>query len=408
MAAPNLLRVLGPGLLLAATGVGAGDLATAAFAGSHLGITVLWAVALGALLKFVLNEGLARWQLATGETFLEGVASRFGRLWLWLFLPYLLLWSYFVAAALISACGVAAQALLPIGDDAVAGKRIWGVVHALAGIGLVWFGGFRVFEWAMRACIALMFVVVLTTAARLWPGAAEVAQGFVPRIADAPNALSWTLALIGGVGGTLTILCYGYWIRAAGRAGPEALRETRIDLAAGYVMTAVFGVAMVVIGSRVPVSGSGINLIVDLGHELERALGPGARWLFLIGAWGAMFSSLLGVWQAVPYLFADVCRVLGLAKLTPETLEHSRPYRSYLLAIGLIPMLGLAFSFQSMQKLYAMVGAAFIPVLAIALLLINGRRAWTGALRNGPATIAALIGALLLFAWMASMGINAS
>ena len=47
---------LGPGLLVAATGVGAGDLATAAFTGSHLGPAVLWAVLVGAALKFLLTE----------------------------------------------------------------------------------------------------------------------------------------------------------------------------------------------------------------------------------------------------------------------------------------------------------------------------------------------------------------
>lgn len=68
----GLLAVIGPGLLVAATGVGAGDLATGAFTGNKLGVAVLWAVALGAFIKFVLNEGLARWQLATGQTVLEG------------------------------------------------------------------------------------------------------------------------------------------------------------------------------------------------------------------------------------------------------------------------------------------------------------------------------------------------
>ena len=43
----NLLAVIGPGILVAATGVGAGDLATSAFTGSALGLTVLWAVVLG-------------------------------------------------------------------------------------------------------------------------------------------------------------------------------------------------------------------------------------------------------------------------------------------------------------------------------------------------------------------------
>lgn len=402
------LVLLGPGLLLAATGVGAGDLATAAFAGGRLSTTVLWAVALGALLKFGLNEGLARWQLASGQTFLEGVATRLGRFWLWLFLPYLLLWSYFVGAALISACGVAAQALWPLLDDAVQGKRLWGVIHALAGLALVWFGGFRLFERVMRACIALMFVVVLVTAARLWPGTEVVAQGLLPRLAETRDGLSWTLALIGGVGGTLTVLCYGYWMRAVGRENATALRITRIDLGVGYTMTALFGMAMVVVGSRIPVSGSGATLIVDLGGELAVALGPGARLLFLVGAWGALFSSLLGVWQAVPYLFADVGRVLGWVRATPTTLDRCPAYRSYLIALATLPMLGLLYSFQQMQKLYAMVGAAFVPVLALALLLMNGRRTWVGAQRNGALALALLVGALTFFALLAVMGIVAS
>lgn len=48
--------VLGPGLLVAATGIGAGDLATASFTGSILGTAVLWAAVLGAFLKYVITE----------------------------------------------------------------------------------------------------------------------------------------------------------------------------------------------------------------------------------------------------------------------------------------------------------------------------------------------------------------
>lgn len=93
------LSVIVPGLLVAATGVGAGDLATASFAGSYLGVAILWAVVVGGLLKLVLTEGLARWQLATGKTLLEGLAHHVGPMVGWVFLPYLLLWSFFVIAA---------------------------------------------------------------------------------------------------------------------------------------------------------------------------------------------------------------------------------------------------------------------------------------------------------------------
>ena len=87
-----------------------------------LGTTVLWAVALGAFMKFVVTEGLARWQLATGETILEGVARRLGPVVIWIFLPYFLLWSFFVGAAQMSANGVALHAMIPVFDDATTAR----------------------------------------------------------------------------------------------------------------------------------------------------------------------------------------------------------------------------------------------------------------------------------------------
>ena len=68
----GFLRSLGPGLALAATGVGAGDLLAALVAGATFGEMLGWAIALGALLKLALNEALARWQLATDTTLLYG------------------------------------------------------------------------------------------------------------------------------------------------------------------------------------------------------------------------------------------------------------------------------------------------------------------------------------------------
>ena len=43
-----------------------GDLMSALIAGARHGTALLWVIALGAVLKFALNEGVARWQLATG------------------------------------------------------------------------------------------------------------------------------------------------------------------------------------------------------------------------------------------------------------------------------------------------------------------------------------------------------
>ncbi len=52
----SLLSAIGPGILVAATGVGAGDIMTASLGGSAVGVCILWAAVVGALLKWFLNE----------------------------------------------------------------------------------------------------------------------------------------------------------------------------------------------------------------------------------------------------------------------------------------------------------------------------------------------------------------
>ena len=403
----QFLTIIGPGLLVAATGVGAGDLATGSFAGSHLGTAILWAVVLGAFLKYIVTEGIARWQLATGTSILEGSAKHLGKAAIWIFLPYLLVWSFFTGSALISACGVTLHAIFPVFSDPVHGKIFFGVFASLGGWGLVAFGGYRLFERIMRLCIGIMFITVVCTAMILWPGFIAVAKGlFIPTIPDIDGqGLTWTIALIGGVGGTVTVLSYGYWIREEGRLSGEELGLCRIDLATGYVMTAVFGLAVVIIGSQVVIEGSGATLLVRLSEQLHQATGVTGKWLFLIGSFGAVFSSLLGVWQATPYFFADSLSLVRSRRQQENTVV-SPEYRYYLAAMAVVPIAGLFTSFREVQRIYAMTGAFFIPLLALSLLLLNGRGSLVGQkFKNGLPTTAGLAATLLFFFSLAVMGI---
>jgi len=402
----GILAIIGPGILVAATGVGAGDLATAAFTGNNLGMAVLWAVLVGAFLKFTINEGLARWQLATNETLLEGAIRRIGRPVTYIFFPYLLLWSFFVGAALMSACGVAMHAILPVFADPDHGKIVFGILHSIIGVVLVLAGGFQLFKKVMIFCLGVMFFIVVTTAAIICQDWGEMLRGLViPTIPQlAGPGLGWTVALMGGVGGTLTVLCYGYWMRESGRTNMTHIKTCRIDLGLAYIATAIFGVSMVIIGSSIhqlPPSG-GATLIVQLADLLEESLGLAGKWAFLLGAWSAIFSSLFGVWQAVPYLFADFWRMTRIQQEDPieepaEVNTRSRAYRGYLFAIATIPMLGLVIDFSQIQKLYAIFGAMFMPMLAVVLLILNGKSIWIGQHRNRPATVVILLGTLFVF-----------
>lgn len=396
-------------MLIAATGVGAGDLLTASLAGSRHGVALLWAAWVGALLKWFLNEGIARWQMATGTTLVEGWIARLGAWSRWAFLFYLLPWAFFTGGALASACGVAGAAILPLSPDPATSKVVWGIAHAVLGALIVWRGGFVAFERVMALCTALMVLGVLVTAPLLGPDWGEVLRGaLVPRIP--PDGTAYTLGVLGGVGGTVTLLSYGYWIREKGRTGARGAAECRIDLAAGYVLTALFGMAMIVIGSGAALR-QGPTAALELADRLAGPLGAPGRWIFLLGFWGAVFSSLLGVWQSVPYMFADFT-ALAAGRPAPAPvvpLPATAAYRGFLVFLATAPLVLLWTSLERAQLLYAIFGALFMPLLALTLLVMNTRTAWVGKeFRNGWLTNVALLATLAVFAYIGGQEVAAA
>ncbi|HSL17188.1 MAG TPA: Nramp family divalent metal transporter [Methylomirabilota bacterium] len=396
------LRLLGPGIAVAATGVGAGDLLAAMLAGAELGTVLLWVIVLGAVLKLALNEGVARWQLATGTTLLEGWGRHLGLAFQLAFLLYLVVWSFVVAGGLMSACGVAAHALVP-----GVGIAAWGALHSLAALALVLFGSYHRFEAAMKALVGLMVVTLLASVVLVGPDLPGILRGLLVPTLPAGSAAT-VLSLMGGVGGSVTMLSYGYWIREKEWTGGAWLATVRRDLGVGYALTGIFGAAMLVLAA-VALSGVGTmppgsQGLVACGDALSEAtalrfgagVGDAARWVFLIGLWAAVFTSTLGVWQGVPYLAADFAR--NLRRDGREVDERSWTYRGYLLYLALPPMLLLILDRPVwVIRLYTLTGGLFMPVLAASLLWLTTRRSLMGDLRTRLPGLVALLAALALF-----------
>lgn len=427
----NLFSKAALGFVVAATGVGAGDLLTASLAGSAAGTIILWAAWAGALLKLILNEGIARWQMATQKSILEGWLFFLPPLFPWLFFFYFLLWSFYVGGALINGCGVAGVGFLSFGHPALA-RIIWGCLHSLVGLILVWRGGFNLFQRLMAYLTAAMVITVFISVILIRPDWTAALKGLIwPAFPQASS--NWLLGLMGGVGGTVTIICYGYWIKEKMRRGIEGLKECRFDLSIGYALTAFFGLAMVIIGSRITVKGKGDEVALQLAESLGGVLGPAGKWLFLAGFWSAVFSSLLGVWQGVPYIFADFLRLHRQARLlktigqngavskkdsslkkespgqvfqeidswrTDQDLTKSLAYRIYLIGLSVLPLVSLLFTVQKIQLIYALLGAFFMPFLAFTLLILNNKKKLLPeTFRNGWLANLFLIINLLFFSY---------
>ena len=105
------LSDLGPGLLLAAAGIGVGDMVSSIIAGAEYGLVLIWALAAGVLIKYTITEGAARWQLATDRTLMEGWRDHLPGPLLVGFFLYFIVWSYMVARALVSASALVPAAV---------------------------------------------------------------------------------------------------------------------------------------------------------------------------------------------------------------------------------------------------------------------------------------------------------
>ena len=339
--------------------------------------------------------------MASGTTILEGWYS-LGRIVRGYFVVYLFLLTFVFGAAVTSACGLAMSAmigLLPV--------WAWAVIHGVVGMLIVGIGRYGLFERVMELFVGITLVTVVGLAILLTPDLGAIASGFVPSLPE--NSLLLALGLVGGIGATLTLASYTYWVRERGWREPAWIPMMRVDSGVGYLVTGIFALATLIIGAEF-LFGSGASIedeegLVALSGPLGERFGALASWLFLIGFWAAAFDSVIGAWNGFAYLFADYVRIargVGDREEKGELSEKSPAFRGFLLWITFPPMILLFFDRPVLIVIvYAALGAFFLPFLAGTLLyLLNSGRV-APEHRNRPLTNVVLAAAVLLFAALA-------
>ena len=159
-------------------------------------------------------------------------------------------------------------------------------------------------------------------------------------------------------------------------------------------------------GQGMPPGSEGLVACGDAVREATSgrfgsATGGAVASIFLIGVWGAVFTSTLGVWNGVPYLFADYLDAFR-GRFDTDVETTGAAYRGFLIYLAVPPM-ALLFLDRPIWviKVYTLTGGLFMPLLAATLLWLNSRRCLVGELRNGLTATATLVLSLLLFAVIA-------
>jgi Mn2+/Fe2+ NRAMP family transporter len=279
------------------------------------------------------------------------------------------------------------------------------VFHSLFGCAFVLFGGYDGFEKLMKTLVGIMGFSILVCAILTFHDPAGAARGLLVPVIP-PGSGAQVLSIIGGIGGSITILSYNYWMREEKIAGAEYLGYVRGDVGVAYLFTAIFGICIMLIANQAffvaGVTISDAQAVSKMADMLGEILGPFGVYAYSVGFYAAVFASLLGVWQSVPYLYADLYGIVK--KVSPEARQAvvrvtSTPYRVALFFITLAP-LPFAFTRRPIFIIiaYTIVGSMFVPFLAATLLYLNNRVKWTAPIpRNHWTTNVLLLVILGLF-----------
>jgi Mn2+/Fe2+ NRAMP family transporter len=445
------IRQIGPGLILAASIVGTGELINTTGLGAKAGFTLLWLILLSCVIKVFVQVELGRYAIVHGRTTLAAFDTlpgpRLGASWIcWLWL-IMMLTTQAQIAAMEGTVGQAAHMAFPAASDALAGaagsivpgwgeflrsreEYIWAAITTLAAVALLLSGGYRRLEkitTVLVAAVTLFTVVsvVVLQWTRFRIGLGDIREGFTLALPATAVGLAFSAFGITGVGAS-ELVAYPYWCIEKGyarHAGPRSADEdwarrargwTRVMQLDAWFSMLVFTIATVafyLLGAAVlhpqGLDPKGPEMIPTLSRMyLEPLDGTPLAWLrgttrvgFLLGAWAVLFKTLYVATAANSRLTVDFLNLSGLLRV--EGPQGRERMVKVFCVIYPVLALGLYYAFREPQGLIKAGGIAqalMLPLIAGATIYLRRR---DDDPRVGPSLLSDV------FTWLAFVGITA-
>jgi Mn2+/Fe2+ NRAMP family transporter len=380
----SALRRTGPGIVLAASIVGSGEVIATTTLGAQVGFAALWIVLASCAIKPVVQAEFGRYTIATGQTGLEGFnrvpGPRAGVNWLvWA-------WALTVASTLMQVGGMyggVAQVLHllapPLSVNAWVGVCLVVTVAMLLG------GGYERIERFAIMKVGLFTLLTVCAAAVLLrrPGAIEVSDLAAGLSLQLPPAgLVTAIAVFGitGVGATELVM-YPYWCIEKGYArfiGPREpspawiarargwIRVMHLDILCSLAVYTMATVAFYLLGAgvlhRMGVVPASRDTIAVLSQIYTQTLGGWALWIFYVGVVVTLYGTIFAATAAHARLFADAVRIMGF--YVREDADSRLRWRDrFVVALAGIPAV-LYWFFESPVR---MAQAMMLPLIGLAV-----------------------------------------
>ncbi|MEL7061993.1 MAG: hypothetical protein AAGN46_18345 [Acidobacteriota bacterium] len=392
---------LGPGLLLAATSIGASHLLLSPEAGARFGTDLIWLVLAVHLVKYPAFEMAPRYVAARGESLLDAYAAAPGPpLWaIRLGLADMTVQAIGLIAALI---GLTASFVVEATGGLGLGLALWSLLLAVVLLGLLALGRYGTLRWINLALLIGLAAGTLVAFIAARPSPPALAAGLVPRLPD--GSLLLVAAILGYMPTSAAVSVWqSLWALEQGRFGSPGddaatrqrnLRRGLFDLRLGYGLSAALAVAFVALGAAllaprglVP-EGTDVALVLSRLYTL--VLGEWMRPVVLAMAFAALFTTCYTMMDGFPRSFVAARRVLrGEPARASSTETPDRGTWTFLLAVtfGGMAILALLPDPTLLVKWVGAAGLVLSPVYYTLNLWAVTRRVDDPAMRPGPISL---------------------
>jgi manganese transport protein len=390
------LRRIGPGMILAASIVGSGELIGTTTLGAQVGYTALWVIVLSCLVKPVVQAEMGRYIIASGET---GLAS-FNRVpgprlkvnwvvWAWAIMAMLTLLQ---VGAMFGGVAQVMNLLVP-----AIPVNAWVLIFLAITLALLLGGGYERIERLAMVKVGLFTMLTFLAAVLLirmpqyfsWT---EFWNGFKFNIPA--SGFSTAVAVFGITGvGASELFMYPYWCVEKGYARFTGCREDstqwhgrargwirvmHLDIIASMIIYTVATVAFYLLGAGI-LNGMGkvpaaTDMIPVLSNIYTQTLGEWSLWLFYAGAIFTLYGTIFASTAAHSRLYADMLRLMGAFKA--EDYARRVKYRNFFIVLLTVIPVILFLGFRSPVKMVIAGGLAqamMLPIIGVSTLYMRHR-----------------------------------
>jgi len=393
----GILKKIGPGMILAASIVGSGELIATTTLGAEVGYVALWAILLSCILKPAIQAEIGRYSIATGETGLAGFNHMPGPrlkvnwlVWGW---ALMILMTRFQVGAMFGGVAQALHMAFPS-----VSVSVWVLALLALTLALLIGGGYERIENLATLKVGVFTLITFLAALLLMRHPQDFSWG---QILDGlkfqlpKGGLASAVAVFGITGvGASELFMYPYWCvekgyaRFAGKRSPDPAWKSRamgwikvmhVDILASMVIYTVATVAFYLLGAGILHSRglvpNATEMIPRLSHMYTETLGPWSVYIFYPGALITLYGTIFAATAAESRIAADLCRLLGLFE--PGDYATRKRYRNLFVVILAGVAAGAFLIFRSpvrMVKVGGVSQALMLPAIAVAALYLRYRR----------------------------------